>query len=163
MNSLHGAKSVALVALRGTLGFVILWAGLSKVQEPALFALTARAYQVLPVWAINPFAIVVPWMEATTGLLLIFGMWTRGAAISCCVLLVSFSIALALNILRGAEMSCDCFGLDGTQATLGQALLTDLLMMGCAVILVLAARVPLSVDSLGKMSGRRPINSEQPN
>ncbi len=134
------------VVLRLAVGGVLIWAGLAKVSEPALFALTVRAYNVLPLAFINGFAVVVPWMEIAAGACLLAGFWSRGAALAALALLSSFSVALVVNIFRGANLDCGCFGLDGTRGSLHGALGQDLLLIGCSLVVLFVRNMPLSLD-----------------
>ena len=134
------------VVLRVAVGGVLIWAGLAKVSEPALFAQTVRAYNVLPLAFINGFAVVVPWMEIVTGACLLAGFWSRGAALAALALLLSFSVALVVNIFRGANLDCGCFGLDGTRGSLHGALVQDLLLIGCSLVVLFVRNMPLSLD-----------------
>ena len=134
------------VVLRLVVGGVLIWAGLAKVSEPALFAVTVRAYNLLPVAFINGFAVVVPWMEIAAGVCLLAGFWSRSAALAALALLSSFCVAIALNIYRGANLDCGCFGLDGTRGSLNAALVQDLLLIGCSLVLLFVRNMPLSLD-----------------
>ncbi len=134
------------VVLRLVLGGVLMWAGLAKVSEPALFAMTVRAYNVLPNAFINGFAVVVPWMEIAAGACLLAGFWSRSGSLAALALLSSFGVAIAVNIFRGANLDCGCFGLDGTRGSLHAALVQDLLLIACSLILLFVRNMPLSLD-----------------
>ncbi len=135
--------------LRVGLGVVLLWAGSAKISEPGLFAQTIRAYDVLPLAAVNPFAVLVPWMEVAAGACLVAGLWVRGSALLSLSLLSSFGIALVVNVYRGSDISCGCFALDGTGGSLEGALVRDVVLMAAgAVLAIVPGAPPLSVDSL---------------
>ena len=121
--------SLAVRISRWVVGAVLIWASLSKIPEPALFAQTVRAYDVLPVSLVHLFAVVVPWTELVVGVLMVIGMWTRSAALVAVGLLGSFGIAVGINIARGADMTCGCFGLDGAGGTLEAAAAKDLALI----------------------------------
>lgn len=146
--------SVALLAVRLVVGCTMLWAGLTKISEPLLFAQTVRAYEVLPLVLINPFAIAVPWIEVVVGAFLVVGCWTRSGALVSVGLLVAFGVALGVNVVRGADLSCGCFALDGSGGSLQGALVRDLLLLAGAAILAATPSVTLSLDRW--IAGRRP-------
>jgi uncharacterized membrane protein YphA (DoxX/SURF4 family) len=142
-----GLRMTAMTLLRLALGGVLLWAGLSKVSEPGLFAQTVRAYEVLPLFAVHPFAVVVPWIEVVVSCCLLAGLWVRSSALVASGLLVSFGVAIVVNLIRGADISCGCFALDGTGGSLTGALARDLVLLAVAVLLAIApGTLPLSVD-----------------
>jgi uncharacterized membrane protein YkgB len=54
-------------------------------------------------------AIVLPWVEAIAGLLLIAGIWKREAAATIAILLVVFLLAAGSVIARGIDVeNCGC-------------------------------------------------------
>ena len=117
---------VLLVGLRLVLGGIFLWAGWAKISEPALFAQTVRAYEVLPLMLIHPYAIILPWIEVVAGGLMVLGIWTRSSALVILILLISFGFALSINLYRGADFSCGCFGFDGAEGSLTEAFIKDM-------------------------------------
>ncbi len=155
--ALNGSRitQALLLLLRLALGYTILWAGVSKVGEIALFALTVRGYDVLPLVLVHGFAVVVPWLEILFGVCLLTGFWTRSSALASLFLLSSFGIAIGVNLLREADITCGCFGLDGTEGSLTGALVRDTVMIVATVILYFTSSRILSVDAfIGRDRGR---------
>jgi hypothetical protein len=61
--------------------------------------------------------------------------------------LTSFGAAIAANLIRGAELSCGCFALDGTEGSLAEALARDLVLIGLSAwLLFMRVESPLSLD-----------------
>ncbi len=129
-------------------GSLLLYAGALKIPEPALFAETIKAYDVLPIETIHAFAVVVPWVEVVSGVLLIAGLRVRGAALTTLGLLVAFAIAIGVNLYRGADFSCGCFGFDGGGGSLGIAAMRVVVLMMLSCVVVVVDRSPLSMDRL---------------
>ncbi len=128
---------VALLCMRLVLGGTMLWAGWEKIPAPIFFVQTVHAYDILPEALATPFAVVVPWIELVIGLALILGLWTRESALVSAVLLGSFGVAIGINIYRGAEIDCGCFGAEGGRDSLHMALLKDLLLLGADLALLI--------------------------
>jgi len=95
--------------LRVALGAVFIVASLDKIQNPEAFATTIANYRLLPYTVINGMAIVLPWLEVVTGILLILGVWIKASTIIVWGLLFAFSIAISQALARGLDISCGCF------------------------------------------------------
>lgn len=104
-----GVLAAVGVPVRVYLGGVFLHASLHKIQEPYEFALSVATYQILPLGLVNLFAIVLPWLELVTGLLLIAGAWTKENALLILGMMILFTTSLGIALARGYQMSCGCF------------------------------------------------------
>ena len=98
------------LAVRIALGLVFLWAAVPKIADPPGFAKAIWAYELFPAWSLHPLALVLPWLELTCGLALCLGLWVRAAALWVGTLLLSFCLALAINLARHHPVDCGCFG-----------------------------------------------------
>jgi putative oxidoreductase len=120
------------------LGGVFLYAGLSKVADPAAFAVQIRNYQFAPWWMVHPAALLLPWIEIVAGLLLVVGVWTLEATIMLSVLLVSFLVAIGWAMHQGLDIDCGCFA---GHTRIGPAkLLEDILLLLLAAVGIVARR-----------------------
>jgi len=91
------------------LGVIFVVAALPKIVDPPSFAHMIYNYRILPSWAINIGALVMPWVEILSGLALILGVWTRPARTIIGLMLVTFIIAISWNLARGNAIDCGCF------------------------------------------------------
>lgn len=101
---------------RLALGLVFIVAALPKIADPPGFAKAIWAYQLVPGSALHPMALALPWLELVCGLALGVGIWVRAAATWVAVLLLSFGLALSINLARHHPVDCGCFG-SGPQRT----------------------------------------------
>lgn len=100
---------VALIC-RLALAIIFLFAGIEKVINPGDFAVAIYNYRLLPDYSINFLAVFLPWLEIIIAVSLIIGINVRGAAALSSMLFLTFAIALTINLARGLDISCGCFG-----------------------------------------------------
>lgn len=116
---MNRAKYLTLLfhLLRIGVGLVFVWASLYKIKAPADFAHQIYNYKLLPVWAINPVALFLPWLQLFCGLALAFRRFSLGAGFLVALMMIVFQGAVASALLRGLNISCGCFKAGGEAAT----------------------------------------------
>ncbi len=92
------------------LGLVFISAALPKIADPPGFAKAIWAYGLFPAWCLNPLALCLPWLELLCGLALLVGWWTRATSLWMAGLLLTFVLALSINLARHHPVDCGCFG-----------------------------------------------------
>lgn len=95
------------------LGILFIWASYDKILDPKDFADVINNYKILPVGFINPLAVLLPWLEACCGILLISGYFVKGSVLIIDMLLIVFIFAFIYNIYRGLDINCGCFSAEG--------------------------------------------------
>lgn len=106
-----GIDSLILTIIRLFLGIIFLVSFIGKANEPRRFATTLAAFKLIPNAWVQPVALTLMSLESVVAILLIIGWQTRGAAILCGFLLVIFTFAISLSLLRGqTDLECGCFG-----------------------------------------------------
>ncbi|MBN1879309.1 DoxX family membrane protein [bacterium] len=91
-------------------GGTFIFAAMSKIMVPCELSMDVYHYQMAPGFMINIVAIVLPAVELVLGTALITGFAPRGAALGISVILFFFIIMLTINIIRGVDFECGCFG-----------------------------------------------------
>jgi len=129
-----------VLILRLVLAAVFLYAAWTKLRESwLLFAMAIDAYGLLPQWAVETLARVLPWFELTLGILLLSGLWLRQtAAISSALLLVFFGVMIR-SYGKGLQINCACFGF-GEAISLKTLVRDGLLVVSSVVLTTLAFR-----------------------
>lgn len=95
--------------LRVYIGGVFVYASMYKINYPGEFAETIASYQLVPYWAVNLMALVMPWTELIGGILMILGVRTKSAAAVIAGMLVMFSLAILITLIRDINIGCGCF------------------------------------------------------
>jgi putative oxidoreductase len=134
------------MALRLALGGFFLYASLNKIADPASFARAVYQWQTVGPVPSNLVAVVLPWVEALAGVLLIAGIWKREAAAVIAVLLLVFIVAAGGVMARGIDVeNCGCTSTAKTAQTGEKAwwqgvgwflVARNLAMLGAAFVLI---------------------------
>jgi uncharacterized membrane protein YphA (DoxX/SURF4 family) len=124
------------IALRVVLGIVFIYASVGKLFRPEDFAKAILRYEFLPIYFVNIMAIVMPWVEFFTGVLLISGIFKKASSIIASISLVVFLIALISAFARGLDISCGCFSLEetSTKGDIIYRIVQDFFMLAGAII-----------------------------
>jgi len=101
-------RYVALI-FRLYIGWVFIYASMSKINYAGEFAETIASYQLVPFWTVNVMAVFMPWAELICGLLLVAGVRSKAAAISIMAMLIMFIFAIGITLIRDIPIGCGCF------------------------------------------------------
>ena len=110
-----------LVIGRVALGLVFLIAAYTKLHFNGswhlgdyhfFFAMAIDSYNMLPLWAVEIMARVLPLLEAALGALLISGLGLRWVASITSALLLVFIGAMTRALILHIQIKCGCFGND---------------------------------------------------
>ena len=99
-----------LFLLRVLLAFVFVFAAIEKIAAPESFAVSISNYKLLPTELINIPAVIIPWIELISGLLLLFGISVKENSAIITFLLNIFTIGILISLFRGLNIDCGCFG-----------------------------------------------------
>jgi putative oxidoreductase len=127
------------VLCRFILGGLFIYAGIHKVADPHGFAKIVYNYQLLPDILVTTLAVVMPWVEIIAGFFLVAGIFERTSAVVLTSLLLIFSIAITINLIRGLNFDCGCFSTVVTESgsdTVG-LLIRDVLMLIPGFLIIL--------------------------
>jgi len=103
-----------ILIIRTVIAVIFIIAGAEKIANPENFALSISNYRLFPVYSINIFAVVLPWIEIISGILLLFGIAVKENSTIILTLLLIFTSAIVISLFRGLSIDCGCFG-KGTQ------------------------------------------------
>jgi uncharacterized membrane protein YphA (DoxX/SURF4 family) len=76
------------------------------------FAMAIDSYNILPLWAVESLARVLPLLELVLGALLIVGVGLRWTGSITSALLLVFIGAMTRALILGIKIKCGCFGND---------------------------------------------------
>lgn len=106
---MSGLGSLWPLVFRLGLGAMFLYASHDKILDPTGFAKIVYQWQVVGPLPANLVAVVLPWVEAISGTLLILGVWRREAALLAATMLLTFNLAAVSVLARGIDVeNCGC-------------------------------------------------------
>lgn len=116
---------------RWILGVTFVYASFHKIIAPAAFAKIIYGYGLFPGVTVNLIAVVLPFVELISGLALLTGLYPRAASLIIMVLLLSFIVAISINLVRGYEFNCGCFNSDNSNSarSAGLTLIRDFVLL----------------------------------
>lgn len=133
---------LAVLALQGFLGYVLLLAGIEKLHAGSGVVLVRlSSVRLLPMeWWTPWVAVGLPWVEVALGVWLVAGVWSRTAAAACAGLLGVFTLLLLrLGFNEGWGYECACHTPFPGLNTVGGGLVRNLILLGCCLVLVFLA------------------------
>lgn len=128
-------RPLLAVVLRLLLGGLFVLSGVSKlIAPPENFMAIIHAFDLVPVWAERPIAVVLPWVETMSGLLLMLGLFVRASLLAVAGQMGLFTVALGTTLVRGITMDdCGCFGALGITESNRVAFVRDLVLLSLFV------------------------------
>ena len=133
-------------ALRFGLGTIFLLSGAAKLANSVEFEQVVLEYRAVPERMARAVAHLVPPVETVLGLCLLIGVLVRPFALVAAALLMAFTVAIALNLVRGRRISCGCFGTLSSREVSWFAVVRNLCLTGLALVVAVSAPSVLAVD-----------------
>lgn len=99
------------VMCRFGLATIFVLGGVAKLGRRSEFADAVRNYRLLPRGASEFVSRTLPAAELLVGVLLLLGLEKVAVAAVSALCLVTFTVAITVNLLRGRRIDCGCFGL----------------------------------------------------
>jgi uncharacterized membrane protein YphA (DoxX/SURF4 family) len=146
-----------LVALRLILGLTFIVAGVSKLPARGELTRTVTRYGLLPSGMAPLVAAWLPRFELITGVLLLLGILGRVAAALAALALAAFTVGAIVNLLRGREIDCGCFGPTRIKRVTWRTVVRNVLLVVGAVVLVVDPGYAFSIESLWVNADIQPL------
>jgi len=132
------AQALLLPSARWALGILFFVAAAEKLRHRRRFVFVVLSYQVLPKTLSRVYGLALPWLEAGVSLALLFGVAVRLAALLALTLLISFTIAILVNIARRrTDLNCGCFGQGRRQRLEGKLVIRNAILILLSLIVIL--------------------------
>lgn len=140
---MNRARIILVWVARLAVAGMFIGACLAKIAAPESFALAVHRYRLLPDLLVNAVALLLPWLELLCGAAVLVGppRWRAAGALWIALLLVVFTGAISLNMLRGIEASCGCFSTRADAAVSdGWNLARNVTLLGLTLVILWDAR-----------------------
>ena len=131
---------LTLLFLAGIFGY----SGMVKLLDLEGAALSVYRYHLLPSCSVNILALWLGALELWCSIALLIPRFRKAALWLVLGLLIIFSLAIGINLMRGSQMTCGCFSTSPMAHPIGW--LSDLKNFGLIALVICAFRtVPASV------------------
>lgn len=134
------AIGAAALTCRYVLALVLLTAAIPKLGNRRELERAIANYKLLRPWLVPTAAVWLPRVELACGLALLGGVAVPVFAGAAALLLALFSLAIAVNLVRGREIDCGCAG-SVVPRRVGWGLVAGDLLLAAAAVFV-ATRDP---------------------
>lgn len=128
------------LAVRLALAALFIVAGVIKLQDPRVFAVTIEAFGLVPAWLVGPASRWLPVAEIALGAALVLDV--RGSLGGIAAMLLLFIAIIVYALRMGLDIDCGCYGPAEPQAkafgSLWTSLYRDLGMLAAVVWLYVA-------------------------
>jgi putative oxidoreductase len=137
-------KLIAIIYLvcRLVVGGAFVYAGLGKVgmgdaDLTAKLAQVIAQYDLLPWWAINMTAVLLPWLELTAGILMVFGAFELPAGLIILFMELATTLSVVTALVRGLSIRAGAFSLAATSSQVSWGLLLlNLALIGLTLFVI---------------------------
>ena len=138
----------AAVAFRFALAALFAVAGASKLRRRREFEQMVRNYDVVPAAWARVIAVALPPIEVTVAVLLAVGLALRVVSFVVAAMLAAFIVAVAINLVRGRDIDCGCFGTVAQRRITWVTVLRNAALLAMAALLSYRAPTALALDDL---------------
>ncbi len=124
------------LVVRFALGIVFVLSSIGKLRDPKSFADGVADYQILPASLAHVAAVLIIGLEGWLAITHVTG-WQLAFSVPLGVgMLMSFAVAVGVNLGRGRALPCYCFGGHDGETISGRTLARLLLLLLCEVFLL---------------------------
>ncbi|MDQ3006064.1 MAG: DoxX family membrane protein [Chloroflexota bacterium] len=140
--------NVAQMFLRLFLSMIFFLSAIDKIQRPQQFIETISLYNLLPKTWSKSIAFAIISLELVLAILLLAGWQSRIVAEICLLLVIVFSCAVGINLIRGrTHIGCGCFGSNHSAKINLRLIGRNLILIVAAIYAMLWGGGALALDS----------------
>jgi uncharacterized membrane protein YphA (DoxX/SURF4 family) len=134
-------------------GSILLMSGVIKLLDLPEFENTVRKYAVVPSGFERSTATAITMAELVAAVSLLSGELVRVGAGLAAALFLLFIGAVALNMKRGVELDCGCFGLLWREVTGWPTILRDSVLLAAALVVAVSGAGVMLREALSGPDG----------
>jgi hypothetical protein len=118
------------------LGIVFALSAVGKLRDPTGFTRGVADYQILPVWLAHPVGFLIIGLEVCLAIAHLTGWLVADAAPLGFGMLMSFGVAVGVNLRRGRALPCHCFGSQNGESISARTLGRLVLLLACELLVL---------------------------
>lgn len=132
-------ENLGTTVLRIAAGLTLTGASLDKIGDPlAFYHHLQECFYFIPKDLQPLTAVVIPWVEFFTGLLILLRFQRRGALLIFCVLMFLYTLSIGWDVAHGIDCNCSCFDKTSTEKMSWLTVLRDLLFLWIGTLTLLS-------------------------
>jgi uncharacterized membrane protein YphA (DoxX/SURF4 family) len=128
-------------------GGVFLVSAVTKMMDREGTAVAMSRYPFLPSGFGRFVAYTLPYLELLVGGMLVFGLFTRLAALAAAAMFVLFTVLTIYDLTRGQSSSCHCFGRLSSEKLTPMAVVRNAVLFAFSLLVFAAFDGWMSVDA----------------
>jgi uncharacterized membrane protein YphA (DoxX/SURF4 family) len=128
-------------------GGVFLVSAVTKMLDREGTAVAMSRYPFLPSGFGRFVAYTFPYLELLVGGMLVFGLFTRVAALAAVAMFVLFTGLIIYDLTRGQSSSCHCFGRLSSEKLTPMAVVRNAVLLGFSLLVFAAFDGWMSIDA----------------
>ncbi len=135
--------------LRISIGIIFITSGLAKLFDLISFKEAILNFNIFPQYA-DLFAVTIPCFELFSGLCLLSGYFKDAAKIIILMLLILFTLVIAISLKRGLIFDCGCFGPINlfSKISVGKIIFNLIILIG---LILLPIKIKLNIHLLSRL------------
>ncbi|NOK63275.1 MAG: hypothetical protein GFH25_541220n125 [Chloroflexi bacterium AL-N10] len=139
--------ALLVFVIRTYLGIFSLTSAIGKLRNLPQFTQGTIDYRVLPPRFARLFALCLPWVELMVAMALLLGIALPVAAAATALMLLSFIVALTINLQRGRVLDCNCHGIAGNKMISWGTVARNIWLLLLSIVLITGAPLVLTADA----------------
>lgn len=101
-------NSILVLIFRLIIGYIFISYGIGKIANPEKFTSEIINYKLFPEFTLNLIALILPWLELTSGIFITFGIRLKSNSVIIATMMIIFTLSVIWAMSLGLDINCGC-------------------------------------------------------